>query len=133
MNPEPGYRNIRPKLSGPRPKGVVPFGTWDLRLGPKKQFIIILSLICFCAPMALADIVIFKDGRQVKCTVKEIIDGQVGIQTETELYYVPKDKIKEVIYVRPVKEDETMQWVIAGSIVLTLLLGFVLAVWGRNL
>jgi hypothetical protein len=98
-----------------------------------KKIIILLSLICFCAPVALADIVIFRDGRQVQCRVKEIIDGQVGIQTETELYYVSKDKIKEVIYVKPVKDDGTMQWVITGSVVLTLLLGFALAMWGRNL
>jgi hypothetical protein len=95
--------------------------------------VIVISLIVFFAPMAMADIVIFRDGSQVQCQVKEIIDGQVGIQTENELYYVSKDKIKEVIHVKPVKEDDTMKWVIGGSVVAMCLLGFALAMWGRQL
>ncbi len=85
------------------------------------------------APAALADIVIFKDGRHLECTVKGVVEDQARIQENGREYYVPMDKIDEIIYVKKIKEDETMKWVIGGSAVLMLLLAFALGVWGRNL
>jgi hypothetical protein len=95
--------------------------------------VIVLSLVCFLAPFALADVVIFKDGKQLDCKVTGIVEGQAGIQENGKEYYVSMDKISQIIYVKKIKEDDTMKWVIGGSIVLMIGLGFSLAMWGRNL
>jgi hypothetical protein len=97
------------------------------------RIIIALCLLCFLAPYAFGDIIIFKDNTQLNARVREIVNGQVGVQTETETYYIPMYKIKDIIYIKPVKEDVTMKWVITGSAILMCLLGFVLAMWGRGL
>jgi hypothetical protein len=96
-----------------------------------KQLAVILCIIIFCAPAALADIIMLKDGTQAEGKVKAITEEQVGIQRDTKFYYISKDNIKNIIYVKPVKEDDTMKWVIGISIVGGILLGFSLAMWGR--
>jgi hypothetical protein len=98
-----------------------------------KRYIIIFSILCFLSPVVLADVVIFKDGRQLECKVTGIVEDQAGIEESGKSYYVPMDKISEIIYVKKVKEDDTMKWVIAGSAVGMVILAFVLGVWGRNL
>jgi hypothetical protein len=98
-----------------------------------KKTAVIFTLLCFLAPVALADVVIFKDGRRLECRVTGIVDNQAGIEESGKEYYVPMDKIDEIIYVKKVKEDDTMKWVIGGSAVLMCVLAFVLGAWGRNL
>jgi hypothetical protein len=95
--------------------------------------VILLSLVCFLAPAALADVILFKDGTHLECKVKGVAEGQAGVEENGKSYYIPMEKISEIIYVKKVKEDDTMKWVVGGSIVLMLALGFSLALWGRNL
>jgi hypothetical protein len=95
--------------------------------------VILLSLICFLSPLALADVILFKDGTQLSCKVNGIVEGQAGVEENGKKYYISMDKVKEIIYVKKIKEDDTMKWVIGGSIILMIGLGFSLALWGRNL
>ena len=98
-----------------------------------KRAIIISLLVCFACSYAFADVVVFKDGTRLECTVTGVVNGQAGIQESGKSYYVPMEKIDEIIYVKKVKEDEGMKWIIGGSAVLMVVLAFVLGVWGRNL
>jgi hypothetical protein len=98
-----------------------------------KQAVIIVSLFCFLAPAAFADVIIFKDGTQLECKVKGVAGGQAGVEENGKAYYISMEKISEIIYVKKIKEDDTMKWIIGGSLVLMLTLGFSLALWGRNL
>ena len=98
-----------------------------------KQAIVVLSFLCFLAPVALADIIMFKDGTKLDCRVTGMVGGQAGVEENGKSYYISMDKISDIIYVKKVREDDTMKWVAGGSLVLMLALGFTLALWGRNL
>ena len=98
-----------------------------------KPLIVTVCIICVFTPRAAADIIIFKDGTQAVGKVANIANNQVGIQADAGLYYVSLDKVRNIIYVKPIKEDDTMKWVIGASIVGAILLSFSLAMWGRYL
>ena len=98
-----------------------------------KRLFVVLFLLCFMAVAAPADVIIFKDGTHLECKVTGIVNNQAGVQESGREYYIPMEKISEIIYVKKVKEDDTMKWVITGSAILMSLLAFALAMWGRNL
>lgn len=98
-----------------------------------KNLIIFLFFLNFLYINIHSDIIIFKDGNTLNAKVFEIKEDQVGVETETERYYISKSKIKDIIYIKKIEEENYKQWIAAGSVILLCLLTFSLIIWGRNL
>ena len=98
-----------------------------------KRFIIFLFFVSVLYMNIHSDIIIFKDGNTLNAKVFEIKENQVGVQTETERYYIPYSNIKDIIYIKKIEEENSKQWIAAGSVILLCLLSFVIIIWGRNL
>ena len=97
----------------------------------KPVFILFFSMILMVLPL-FGDTIIMKNGERVEGRVKEIIDGQVGIEAGNRLYYVPFADVERILYSEKKEGTEETRWgvIIAGAVFC--LLAFVLAVWGRS-
>lgn len=80
-----------------------------------------------------SDIIIFKDGNTLNAKVFEIKEDQVGVQTETEKYYIPYSKIRDIFYIKKIEEENYKQLIVTGSVILLCLLSFAIIIWGRSL
>jgi len=98
-----------------------------------KNFMFVGVLLCLIPGVLSADVILFKDGTKLECEVKEVINGQAGVRESGKEYYIPMEKISEIIYVKKIPEDEGAKWLIAASAVLMALLAFALAMCGRAL
>lgn len=98
-----------------------------------KKILILLFLFNISVLNIHSDIIIFKDGNTLNARVFEIKEDQIGVQTEREQYYIPLSKIRDIIYIKKIEEENYKQWIAAGSVILLCLLSFVIIIWGRNL
>jgi hypothetical protein len=99
-----------------------------------KKILIILFFMSVLFINVRSDIIIFNDGNTLNAKIFELKEDQIGVQTETEKYYIPYSKIKDIIYVKKIKEEEEYkQWIVTGGVILLCLLSFSLVMWGRNL
>ena len=98
-----------------------------------KKILILLFLFNITVLNIHSDIIIFKDGNTLNAKVFAIKEDQIGVQTEMEQYYIPLSKIRDIIYVKKIEEENYKQWIAAGSVILLCLLSFVIIIWGRNL
>lgn len=98
-----------------------------------KRLLIILFFINILYMNIRPDIIIFKDGNTLNAKVFELKEDQVGVQTETERYYIPYSNIRDIIYIKKIEEENYKQWIAAGSVILLCLLSFAIIIWGRSL
>lgn len=98
-----------------------------------KQILIFLFFLNILYINIYSDIIIFKDGNTLNAKVFEIKEDQVGVQTETEKYYIPYSKIRDIVYIKKIEEESHKQWIAAGSVILLCLLSFAIIIWGRSL
>ena len=98
-----------------------------------KKVILALVFLYACALSAHADTIYKKNGEKIEGTITgAVIEGQIGIQTQNDMFFVERSDIAKIVYSKKTPENKP-DWNVIIAITGFCLLSFLLVMAGRSI